>query len=346
MREDRKSNLVAVLHRKAAGPPPIWLMRQAGRYLPEYRALRLKAGSFWSMCMNPEVAAEVTLQPMRRFGMDAAILFSDILVVPFALGAEVRFEENLGPRLTCYADIPVVERDPAAWAVKLAPVYETLRLVRQQLSQETALLGFAGAPWTLATYLAEGSGSTDQRTAKLWGYHDPDGFAALLDLLADCVASHLIRQLEAGADAVQIFDSWASGLPEQAFADWVIRPTKHIVAAVRMAWPEAKIIGFPRAATLLGYERYADETGVDAVSLDTAVPMGWAAKTLAAKVAVQGNLDPLALLAGGDALACATDTILEAMTGTPFIFNLGHGVVPETPPEHVAELVTRVRAAR
>lgn len=346
MKKYGMSKLVEVLDHKVGTPPPIWLMRQAGRYLPEYRALRAKAGSFWAMCTNPEMAAEVTLQPVRRFGMDAAILFSDILVIPFALGSEIRFEEGNGPILTRYTDIGVVERDSTIWAKKLAPVYETLKLVRAGLAQDTVLLGFAGAPWTLATYLAEGHGSADQRAAKLWGYCDPQGFGELLDLLADCVASHLIRQFEAGADAVQIFDSWASGLPEQAFAEWVIRPTERVVEAVRAARPGAKIIGFPRATTLAGYERYANETGVDAVSLDTAVPMGWAAKTLGMKATLQGNLDPIALLAGGDALARATDTILEATAGVPFIFNLGHGVLPETPPEHVAALVERVRAVR
>ena len=343
MKKDGANRLISVLEGNAVAPPPIWLMRQAGRYLPEYRALRAKAGSFWAMSMNPEMAAEITLQPVRRFGMDAAILFSDILVVPFALGGEVRFEEGIGPVLTRYADIARVERDPSVWAAKLAPVYDTLRLLRMQVPAGTALLGFAGAPWTLATYLAEGGSSKDQGAAKLWGYRDPDSFRALLDLLADCVAVHLIRQLEAGAEAVQIFDSWASGLPEPAFEDWVIRPTVRVVSAVRAVMPDAKIIGFPRAATLAGYERFAAETGVNALSLDTAVPMGWAARTLGGKLALQGNLDPLVLVAGGAAQDRAADHILEAMDGVPFIFNLGHGVVPETPPEHVARLVARVR---
>jgi uroporphyrinogen decarboxylase len=337
------NKIVDVLGRKVETPPPIWLMRQAGRYLPEYRVLRAKAGSFWAMCMDPDMAAEITLQPIHRFGMDAAILFSDILVVPFALGAEVRFEDGIGPILTPYRNILVVERDPAVWAAKLEPVYRTLRLLRGQLGHEPALLGFAGAPWTLATYLAEGRGSSDQRAAKLWGYRDPESFRELLNLLTDCVAAHLVRQIEAGADAVQLFDSWASGLPEKAFADWVIHPTRKIVETVRTAKPGARIIGFPRATTLAGYERYAVETGVDAVSLDTAVPPGWAARALGPKTVLQGNLDPIALVAGGDALARAADAIVEAMTGVPFIFNLGHGVATETPPEHVAELVARVR---
>lgn len=344
MKEDGKNRLLAVLEGKAVWPPPIWLMRQAGRYLPEYRALRAKAGSFWTMCMDPEMAAEITLQPIARFGFDAAILFSDILVVPYALGRTVMFEENVGPSMEPVWGIEGLERRKDVWGQKLAPAYEALARVRSNLDRDIALLGFAGAPWTLATYMAEGRGSTDQRAAKLWGYREPESFGRLLDLLADCVAFHLIRQLEAGADAVQIFDSWASGLPEQAFAEWVIKPTKRIVERVREANPDAKIIGFPRATTLAGYELYARETGVNAVSVDTAVPMGWAAHALG-NLAVQGNLDPLALVAGGRALAEATDAILSAMNGRKFIFNLGHGVVPETPPEHVVELVARVRAS-
>ena len=343
MKEDGKNRLVAVLEGNPVWPPPIWLMRQAGRYLPEYRALRDKAGSFWTMCMDPEMAAEVTLQPIKRFGFDAAILFSDILVVPYALGRKVMFEENVGPSMEPVSGVEGLERRKDVWGQKLAPVYEALKRVRGSLDANTALLGFAGGPWTLATYMAEGRGSTDQRAAKLWGYSDPASFGQLLDLLADCVAAHLIKQFEAGADAVQIFDSWAASLPQHAFAEWVIRPTKRIVERVREMRPDAKIIGFPRATTLAGYELYARETGVSAVSVDTAVPMGWAAKNLG--IVVQGNLDPLALVAGGNALAEGTDAILDAMRGKPFVFNLGHGVVPETPPEHVAELVARVRAA-
>jgi uroporphyrinogen decarboxylase len=220
-----------------------------------------------------------------------------------------------------------------------------LRLVRAALPASRALLGFAGAPWTLATYLAEGGGSSDQRAAKLWGYRDPEGFARLLDLLGDCVAQHLADQLDAGADAVQIFDSWASGLADHCFAAWVIRPTKRIVEKVRAAKPGAKIIGFPRAATLEGYAAYARDTGVDAISLDTATPMDWAARTIAPKIAIQGNLDPIALIAGGKALETAVERILKATAGVPFIFNLGHGVLPETPPEHAAQLLALVRGS-
>jgi uroporphyrinogen decarboxylase len=340
-----KAKLLRVLDGEVQTPPPIWLMRQAGRYLPEYRACRANAGSFWTMCMTPELAAEVTLQPIHRFGFDAAILFSDILVIPYALGKTVKFEDGEGPSLAPIDSVDGLERDSGLWAKKLEPVYEAVKLVRSGLDAKTALLGFAGAPWTLATYMAQGKGSSDQRAAKLWGYRNPDSFSELLDILGDCIAVHLVRQIEAGADAVQIFDSWASGLPARAFEKWVVGPTKRVVEKVRAVYPEARIIGFPRAATLQGYERYAAATGVDAVSVDTAAPISWAVDKLGRSVAVQGNLDPLALLAGGRALAEAVDDLLTATRGTRFIFNLGHGVVPEIPVEHVSDLVAQVRAA-
>jgi uroporphyrinogen decarboxylase len=339
----RNASLLAVLGGKPVHPSPLWLMRQAGRYLPEYQATRKEAGSFWTMCMMPELASKVTLQPIARYDFDAAILFSDILVVPFALGQHVRFEDKVGPILDRFGGLDALVRDEHQWMSKLAPVYAAMRQTRMQLAEEKALIGFAGAPWTLAAYMLEGKGSPDQRAAKLSAYRDSAGFAKLLDLLADVVAWHLIRQIEAGADAVQIFDSWAGGLPEAEFADWVIAPNKRVVTAVRKAVPQAKIIGFPRAATETGYQAYAEETGVDAVSIDTAASVTWAAKTLGAKVAVQGNLDPIAVIAGGDALNRAVDRILEATHDIPFIFNLGHGILPETPLEHVAQLVARVR---
>ncbi len=339
-------SLSRTLNGEAVSSPPIWLMRQAGRYLPEYRELRARTGSFWKMCMTPQVAAEITLQPIRRFGFDAAIVFSDILVVPYALGREVKFEESVGPSLEPVSSVEALDGDEKTWAGKLEPVYEAIRAVAKELMPGTALLGFAGAPWTLATYMAEGRGSQDQRAAKLWGYRAPEEFLGLLTLLERCVAAHLVAQLKAGATAVQLFDSWASGLPPRQFADWVIAPTRRIVALVRKSLPDARIIGFPRGATLEGYARYAGETGVDAISIDTAVPIGWAARRLAPQVAVQGNLDPLALVAGGKALDEAADDILVAMKGKRLIFNLGHGVVPETPVAHVARLVERVRQGR
>ncbi len=344
MKEEKK--IVSVLKGEAVWPPPVWLMRQAGRYLPEYRELRAKTGSFLGMAMTPEIAEEITLQPIRRFGFDAAILFSDILVVPMALGFTVTFDEGKGP------SVSLGEREngegmtlrPKAWAETLAPVYESIGLVKAKLDEKTALLGFAGAPWTLASYMAKGAqGSEDQRAAKLWAYRDPEGFAKFLAVIGECVAFHLIRQLKAGADAVQIFDSWAGGLTAEAFGDWVITPTRRIVERVRAVYPDAPIIGFPRATTLQGYERYAKETGVTAISVDTTAPITWARGL---DLPVQGNLDPLALIAGGNALTSSTDRILETMRGRPFIFNLGHGVLPPTPPDNVGELVARIRAAR
>ncbi len=332
-----EKRLISVLKGGCLSSPPVWMMRQAGRYLPEYRETRARAGSFWTMCMTPRLAAEVTLQPIRRFGFDAAILFSDILVIPAALGMTVTFEDGAGPRMapiTSSAGL-VFDRE------SLSPVYEALTLVSGALPEGTALLGFAGAPWTLATYMAAGKGGDEQKAAKLWGYRDPSGFEKLLDLLADCVATHLARQIEAGAEAVQIFDSWASGLPEAMFERWVIGPTRKIVAKLRTIHPEALVIGFPRAATLAGYERYAEETGVDAVSLDTSAPLGWAAKALS--TAIQGNLDPIALIAGGPALDEAVDAVLAALRGKPHIFNLGHGILPETPIAHVEQMLKRVR---
>jgi uroporphyrinogen decarboxylase len=336
---DRK--VMRVLTGGAEKVPPVWLMRQAGRYLPEYRKLRAEAGSFWNMALNPKHASEITLQPIRRFGFDAAILFSDILTVPEALGQKVTFTTGEGPSLTPVTSAKGFNEDREAWAAYFEPVYEALRLTRAGLGDETTLLGFTGAPWTLATYLAAGAGGDEQKAAKLWAYRDPDGFGYLLDILGECITFHLIRQIDAGADAVQIFDSWASGLPPALFDQVVIAPTKKIVDQVRAARPNARIIGFPRASTLAGYEAYAQAVGVDAISLDTAAPMDWAARKLPG--AIQGNLDPIVLIAGGAALDKAVDDILEATGGKPHIFNLGHGILPETPIPHVEQLLKRIR---
>ena len=338
MKKDGK--LAAVLDGNAVWPPPIWLMRQAGRYLPEYRELRAKAGSFWTMCNDPAMAAEITLQPIRRFGFDAAIIFSDILTVPFALGQTVTFTEGEGPSLPPIASVEGLERDPAAWREKLSPAYETLERVRGALAPETALLGFAGAPWTLATYMAAGKGGDEQRAAKAWAVHDPQGFQRLLDLLADCVTVHLVAQLDAGADAVQLFDSWANGLDSEQFRSWVIAPSKRIVDGVRAARPGARIIGFPRAVSVEQAVEFAETVRPNAISIGTSKPLG-----ALGDVAVQGNLDPELLVAGGTALARATETILDEMRGRRLIFNLGHGVLQQTPPEHVAALVKQVRAS-
>jgi len=295
--------------------------------------------------MTPSFATEVTLQPIRRFDFDAAILFSDILVIPFALGQDVRFEDGHGPILGAFAGVDRLVRDESVWSQKLAPVYQAMRETRTSLPPEKALIGFAGAPWTLAAYMLEGRGSPDQRAAKLSAYRAPQEFAKLLDTLADAVAWHLICQLEEGADVVQIFDSWAGGLPYAQFLEWVVRPNARVAEGVRSKIPNARIIGFPRAATQAGYEVYATQTGVDAVSIDTATSLEWAVQKLGGKAVLQGNLDPIALIAGGDALDKTVDHILNTSRHTPFIFNLGHGILPETPPEHVARLVKRIRGA-
>jgi uroporphyrinogen decarboxylase len=337
--------LLRVLRGETLARPPFWLMRQAGRYLPEYRELRQRAGSFLAMCYAPELAVEVTLQPIRRFGMDAAILFSDILVVPHALGQDVAFREGEGPVLRPVRSAADIEALPEnGFAERVAPVYETVDRLAGLLPAETALIGFAGAPWTVATYMVEGGSSRDFARVKGWAYRDPEGFAVLIDRLVGATADYLAGQVAAGAEAVQLFDTWAGVLPEPAFRRWVIEPTRRIVAALRERHPEVPIIGFPRGAGLM-YRAYFSETGVNALGLDTGVPCAIARKTLQPLGAVQGNLDPLLLVAGGGAMEAAVAAIREAFAGGPFVFNLGHGIVPETPVEHVARLAEILRRA-
>jgi uroporphyrinogen decarboxylase len=318
-------------------------MRQAGRYLPEYRALREKAGDFLNLIFTPEYAVEVTLQPVRRFGFDAAILFSDILVIPHALGQPVRFAAGEGPRLEPLSGGEAVKR--LAREVDqnvLGPIYETVRLVKARLDGATALLGFCGAPWTVASYMIAGQGTADQAPARLFAYREPAAFAALIDILVEASAAYLVRQLQAGADAVQIFDTWAGVLPPEEFACWCIEPTREIVAKVRAQIPGARMIGFPRGAgTLLA--RYVAEIAVNAVGLDWTVDRGFIRERVQSRVAVQGNLDPLVLVAGGVGLDRAVDAVLEAFADGPFIFNLGHGIVPETPIAHVESMLRRIR---
>ena len=322
--------------------PPVWMMRQAGRYLAEYRAVREKAGSFLDLCFTPSLAAEVTLQPIRRFQFDAAILFSDILVIPHALGHAVHFVAGEGPRLTPLEEAGGVAalREEVDQAV-LAPVYETVAQVKAQLPPAVALIGFCGAPWTVATYMIAGRGTPDQAPARLFAYRHPEMFATLIARLAMASAAYLIRQLQAGADCVQIFDTWAGVLAPEEFSRWSIAPTAMIVQAVRQAVPDAKIIGFPRGAgtSLL---RYADETGVDGVGLDWSIDRIFAREVQKFRP-VQGNLDPLALLAGGDALDRAVDAVRETFASGAHIFNLGHGILPETPIAHVEQMLRRVR---
>ncbi|TVR83740.1 MAG: uroporphyrinogen decarboxylase [Rhodospirillales bacterium] len=323
--------------------PPFWLMRQAGRYLPEYRALRAEAPDFLTFCYTPSLTTEAALQPIRRFGMDAAIVFSDILVVPHALGMEVRFLEGVGPRLTPVGTPhDVIGLESARLEERLEPVYTGIAGLRRALASERSLIGFAGAPWTLACYMVEGQGGSEARTARRWAYADPEGFGGLMALLEDAVVRHLGAQIKAGADVVQLFDSWAGLLSEQQLRRWVIEPTARIVRRLKEAWPEVPIIGFPRGGGLL-YHAYAIETGVDGVSLDAGVPARWAAETLQAVVLVQGCLDNQLLVVGGTAMDREIDRLLSTLGQGRYVFNLGHGVLPETPPEHVARLAERVR---
>src|SRR5947209_18019978 len=318
-------------------------MRQAGRYLPEYRALRERAGGFLDLCFTPEWAAEATLQPIRRFGFDAAILFSDILVVPHALHRTVTFEAGEGPRL-----------EPLDNAAKLnalaetaddqvfAPVYEAIGRVKRELAADIALLGFCGAPWTVATYMIAGRGTPDQAPARLMAYREPQAFARMVDILVAVSSRYLIEQLRAGADAVQIFDTWAGVLPPSEFARWCVAPVRQLIANVRAEIPDAKIIGFPRGAGA-SLASYVQNVSVNAVSIDWTAEPAFVRDHVQSKTAVQGNLDPLVLLAGGAALDRAIDNILESFRDRPFIFNLGHGILPETPVAHVEQTLRRIR---
>ena len=336
--------LLRALKGEVLSPPPWWLMRQAGRYLPEYRQVRSSAKDFVELCLTPTLATELTLQPVRRFGMDAAILFSDILMLPHALGQGLAYHEGQGPVLDPITDSAGIDRLQTANApMRLEPVFETVRRVRAELGPETALIGFAGAPWTVATYMVEGGGSRDFRRVKSWAYRDPREFGRLIDLLTATTTSLLAAQISAGAEVVQLFDSWAGVLPEAEFSRWVIEPTARIVSALKQQHPECPVIGFPRGAGVL-YERYVTETGVDAVGLDTTLPRGFATARLAPHVSLQGNLDPVVLLTGGAALEQAVQDLQDAFNGVPWVFNLGHGVLPETPPQHVARLADLLSA--
>jgi uroporphyrinogen decarboxylase len=327
-------------------PPPVWLMRQAGRYLPEYRAVREKAGDFLDLVLTPDLAAEVTLQPIRRFGFDAAIVFSDILVVPLGLGQGVRFAAGEGPLLDALEDRRAFQRIASEFDHGVAgPVYETIRMVKAELDPTVALLGFCGAPWTVATYMIAGRGTPDQAPARLFAYRDRAGFDTLIDILVEASSTYLVAQLRAGADAVQIFDTWAGVLPPEEFTHWCIDPVKRIVAEVRRHVAGAKIIAFPRGAgTLL--VPYVNAVPVDAVGLDWMVDRSFASENIQSRIPIQGNLDPLALVAGGNALDRSVDAILQAFAGGPFIFNLGHGILPETPISHVERMLERVRTGR
>ena len=333
--------LLAVLKGELRAKPPVWLMRQAGRYLPEYRALRADKGGFLELVNDSPSAAEVTLQPIKRFGFDGAILFSDILVIPYALGQDLWFETGEGPRLApklvdhlLSSLIPAPER--------LAPVYETVKLVKASLASQKTFLGFAGSPWTVATYMMAGQGSKEQAEARRYAYRDPAAFQLIIDAIIDLTVTYLSGQIKAGVDAVQLFDSWSGSLSPAQFETWVIAPTITIVERLRALHPNTPVIGFPKGAggKLLAYAR---ETKVDAIGIDETVDPVWANEHLPKGLPVQGNLDPLALIAGGVQLEQATDQILAAFSGRPHVFNLGHGILPDTPIAHVEALLARVR---
>ena len=334
---------VDVLSGHRQNVPPVWMMRQAGRYLPEYREVRAKAGGFLDLCFTPELAAEVTLQPIRRFGFDAAIIFSDILVVPYALGRSVRFEVGEGPRLDPLNDPDKVRGlAPRTDFAKLEPVYEALRLVRRALDPKVALIGFCGAPWTVATYMVAGHGTPDQAPARMMAYRHPQAFAKIIDVLVANSIDYLLGQLAAGADALQIFDTWAGVLPPDQFARWSIEPTRRIIEGVRAKAPGARIIGFPRGAGAQ-LPAYVEATGVNAVSIDWTAEPSFIRERVQSHVAVQGNLDPLVLITGGEALDRAVDDVLANYGKDRLIFNLGHGIQPETPIAHVEQMLKRVR---
>lgn len=333
--------LLRALAGEALPRPPIWLMRQAGRYLPEYRALRANAKNFIAFCLNPELATEVTLQPVRRFGMDGAILFADILLVPHALGQSVAFVENEGPRLEPIRDEASIAKLSAGRLPEaLDPVMQTIKSVRAALPADVTLIGFAGAPWTVATYMIEGRGGTDFENVRSMAWHEPKLFARLIDTLADATVTYLLAQIETGAEALQLFDSWAGAVPAPLFETAVIAPTARIVKAIKTKHPHIPIIGFPRAAGSHVAD-YAARTGVDCVGVDHMTDLATAAD--AARRCVQGNLDPILLLNGGLAMDAEAKRTLDAMRGKPLVFNLGHGVLQPTPPDHVARLVEIVK---
>ncbi|QPB19622.1 uroporphyrinogen decarboxylase [Rhizobium sp. 007] len=340
MSETRRK-IMRVLDGETLSPPPVWLMRQAGRYLPEYRETRAKAGSFLDLCYSPEHAVEVTLQPIRRYGFDAAILFSDILVIPDAMKRNVRFTEGHGPEMDPIDEAGISRLDAGGVIDYLKPVFETVRQLRAELPEETTLLGFCGAPWTVATYMIAGHGTPDHAPARLFAYQYPKAFERLLMLLADISAEYLLTQIDAGADAVQIFDSWAGVLGEKEFEAFAVKPVARMIAAIKARRPNARVISFAKGAGYL-LKTYRQKTGADAIGLDWSVPLEFAAE-LQKEGAVQGNLDPMRVVAGGRALEEGIDEILAHLGGGPLIFNLGHGITPQADPENVRLLVERVR---
>lgn len=346
MKDKQDKIFLQALQGKTFKRPPFWMMRQAGRYLPEYQAVRARTGGFLNLVYNSEMAAEVTMQPLRRFDMDAAILFSDILVVPHALGLDLKFAEGEGPTLPPIRDVASVpEFHQGRFDETLSPIYETIRQIHRAFNAEDmtdkTLIGFAGAPWTVACYMVEGRGSRDFLHVKGWAYRDPDGFSRLIELLTQATIRYLDGQIRAGAEAVQLFDSWAGVLDDRHFQSWVIEPTITIIEAIRKTHPEIPVIGFPRGAGPK-YVDYVAQTGVDGISIDPNIPPEWAT-ALQKKATVQGNLDPVCLLQGGAELDYAIDHILTHLASGPYIFNLGHGIHKDTPISHVERLVARLR---
>ena len=333
--------LLETLHGKRADKVPMWLMRQAGRYLPEYRELRAEKGGFLELVYDTQAAAEVTLQRIRRFGFDGAMLFSDILIIPYAMGQDLQFLKGEGPRLSPKLVDHALESLEAV-PERLSPIYDTVAAVKGGLGPETTLLGFAGSPWTVATYMVNGEGSRDQHETRAMAYRDPAAFDAIIGAIAEMTVEYLAGQIDAGAEAVQLFDSWAGSLSPQQFERWVIAPNARIVAGLRAIHPDVPIIGFPKGAgeKLPAYMR---ETGVSAAGLDETVDPEWPHSLLAPDLPVQGNLDPLLLLSGGEALDQAIERILRAFADRPHVFNLGHGIGQFTPIDHVEQLVTKVR---
>ena len=347
MNENKNKILLEILNRKQAKRVPFWFMRQAGRYLPEYRELRSEAGGFLNLVYNPDQASEVTIQPIRRFGMDAAILFSDILVIPQALGQALRFETGEGPKLDPIRNLDDLRKlNLEKIDDILNPVYETIKQTRSKLMvegfDETTLIGFAGSPWTVACYMVEGGGSKTFEATKKWAYADGQGFDQLINILVKSTIHYLSRQIDAGAETVQLFDSWSGVLDVEHFQSYVVEPTEKIVSAIHAKYPDIPVIGFPRDAGEKSIH-YAKTTGINAIGLDYSMDPAWARDHLQPIMPVQGNLDPVSLLIGGDALERSANYILETLGSQPFIFNLGHGIIKETPPEHVEKLSDIIR---
>jgi uroporphyrinogen decarboxylase len=341
---NKPKKIIQALNGEIVSPPPFWFMRQAGRYLPEYLKLRSTSKNFLNFCYTPDLAVEVSLQPLQRFKTDAAIMFSDILVIPDALGQKVEFREGVGPVLEPIRTVQEITKlDISRINDHLEPVYEIIKRLSNDIPSTTSLIGFAGAPWTLAIYMVEGKGGTECGTARVWAYKDPDGFQKLIDLLTDAVSLYLVEQVKAGAEVIQLFDSWSGVLSEDQYKRWIIEPNKKIVELVRAVHPKIPIIGFPRNSGSK-YKEFIQETKVNGISIDHSVSLEWARDNLQSSTCVQGNLDNHTLLAGGDALDKSVYKILETMSGGPFIFNLGHGILPQTPPENVEQVAALIKS--